>query len=89
MIKKKSKAVQILMGIGGGCSTQISDKENYILNPMKVLEKKGFVTEIWTLQKKGMQSYGGVRVRRFSNTLSLLSNLFFDKDVKLVYAQLR
>ena len=92
MKSKKPKFVQIVRGVAGGCNNQISRKQHYQLNPMSVMGKKGYVPEIWTLKKEGKERedlFEGVRVRRFSNTLSLLLNLFLDRDTKLVYSQLR
>jgi len=84
-----NKVVQIFMGVGGGCAYQISRREDYVVNPMRVLEKKGFTPEIWTLQNGSTKFYEGIRIRRFSSTLSLLLHVLFDRDIKLVYAQLR
>ena len=89
---EKSKFVEIVLGVGAGCHTQISKKENYTFNPISVMERKGFTSEIWTLVKQGKKKediVDGVRVRRFSNVFSLLLHLLFDRNVKLVYAQLR
>ena len=89
MKPKKPKFVQILMGTKGGCGEQISQKENYILSPIKVMKKKGFLPEIWTLEKGVERERWGAGIRRFPNLVSLLANLFLDKDVKLVHAHLR
>ena len=89
---KKPKFVQIVMGVGGGCGPQISKKEDYLYNPVFVMGKKGFDSEMWTLIKPGEKKSeikGGLQVRRFSNTFSLLMNLFFDKNIKLIHAHLR
>ncbi len=87
--KMKNKVVQILMGIGMGSSMQIDEKESYVLNPMRVLKKRGFDAEIWTLQKGDMESYKEFKIRRFSNIFSMYFHLLFDRDIKIVYAQLR
>jgi len=92
MRNRKPKAVHIMIAVGSGCSSQISKKADYDLNPMRVLEKKGFIAEIWTLEKKEggeEEYYEGMRVRRFANTFTLLAHLFLRRDIKLVYAQLR
>ena len=89
---KKSKFVQIVMGVGGGCGPQISWKEDYLYNPIHVMGEKGFDSEMWTLIKPGEKKSeikDGLQVRRFSNTFSLLINLFLDRRVKLVHAHLR
>jgi 1,2-diacylglycerol 3-alpha-glucosyltransferase len=89
---KKPKFVQIVMGVGGGCGPQISRKEDYLYNPIYVMGKKGFDSEMWTLIKPGEKKSeirDGLQVRRFSNTFSLLMNLFLDRRVKLVHAHLR
>lgn len=92
MIKKKLKFVEIVSGVGEGCSSQISKKQHYVLNPIIVMKKRGFIPELWTLAKKGEKkndSFHSIHVKRFSNTFSLLLHLFLDKRVKLVYCQLR
>jgi len=38
-------------------------------------------------KNKDRDSYEGIKVRKFPNTFSLLLHLFFDRDIKLVYAQ--
>ena len=71
---KKSKFVEIVMSVGAGCHSQISKKENYTFNPISVMARKGFTSEIWTLVKQGKKKedkVDGVRVRRFSNVFSL------------------
>jgi len=77
MKKNKPKFVQIIMTLGSGCSTQISEKQSYILNPRDSMAKKGIDCEIWTTMKNGGKKIGpyfGIKV---------------DKDITLVYGHLR
>ena len=92
MKKEKFKFIEIVRGFGIGCSSQISPKQHYQLNPIKIMQKKGFICELWTLKKtcKNKASvFEGINVRRFPNSFSLLFHLLISRDVKLVYAQLR
>lgn len=88
----KPKFVEIVRDYGSGCGVQISKKQNYQLNPLITMRDKGYNCEIWVLDKLAKNkttSFEGFKVRRFSNTFSLIFHLFIDKDIKLVYGQLR
>jgi len=71
---------------------QISSKEDYVLNPVRLVKRWGISSEVWSLRKPNLpdeESYEGVLVRRFPGTASLLWNLFKEKNVALVLAHLR
>ncbi len=86
------KYVEIAMSYPGGCTFQILPTENYIENPIRVMEKRGFKAEVLTLRKKGMvkgEKVHGITVKRFSNAFSLYLYLVFNKDIKLIHSFLR
>lgn len=71
---------------------QISWKEDYVLNPVRLVKQWGLKSEIWSLQKPHLpdeETYGGVVIKRFPGTFSLLWNLLKEKNVALVLAHLR
>ena len=92
MAKSQKKFIQIIMSFREASGKQISWKEDYVLNPVELVKKFGISSEIWSLQKPNLPNeevYGGVKIRRFPNTVSLLWSLFKEKNVALVLAHLR
>ncbi|MDA1196486.1 MAG: glycosyltransferase family 4 protein [Nanoarchaeota archaeon] len=86
------KFIQIVMGWNEASGKQVSDKEHYGMNPIRVMQKRGYTCEVWTLKKPNQKDYellNALPIRRFSSTWELLKALKKDKQVKLVLANLR
>ncbi len=88
---KKQKYVEIVEYYPG--SAQFREKEDFYAWPCKMMDEFGFDTEIITLKRtKGMKEkeiVRGIKVKRFKNTLKLLSYIKKDKDTELVFSFLR
>ncbi|MBD3164443.1 glycosyltransferase [Candidatus Woesearchaeota archaeon] len=89
MVSDKPIFVQILLGTTGGCADQLSPREDYFLHPITVMKEKGYIPEVWTLEKGAPGNCRGARIRRFSSALFLVLNLLSNKKVKLIHAHLR
>ncbi|MBI2139351.1 glycosyltransferase family 4 protein [Candidatus Woesearchaeota archaeon] len=88
----KPKFIKIVSAYPGACTDQILPTENYIERKLVIMQQKGFDAEIATLTEKGLpaeQEVHGFKVRRYTSTLSMLWNLFWDKDVKMIHSFLR
>jgi glycosyltransferase involved in cell wall biosynthesis len=88
----KKKFVEILSHYPGGCTDQISEKENYVRYPVKIMRSKGYEAEILTLWKKGLKKeerVTGIKVKRFASAFTLLRYVFRSKEIVLVHSFLR
>ena len=86
------KFIQIVMGWNEASGKQVSAKEHYGMNPIKVMQARNYHCEIWTLKKPNQKEYevlDNLPVRRFTSTWKLLRALKKDKEIELVLANLR
>ncbi len=80
------------MGWNEASGKQVSAKEHYGMNPIKVMQARNYQCEIWTLKKPNQKEYevlDKLPIRRFTSTWKLLRALKKDKEVELVLANLR
>lgn len=88
----KKKFVEIVPHYPAGSTSQISEKENFLLYPARIMKGKGYDVEILTLQRKNLkeqETVTGIKVKRFRHTFSLLWYVLVSRDIALVHSFLR